>query len=177
MSAGMIPIMGGMAAIAASAARKKRMEEQEEKMTTYDKNDLQGWEFKIVRSAFGAFRNPEKVRRLCEEEARTGWEMLEKFDDSRIRFKRRTDRRSSDQYLEKSVDPYRTGYSSGGSAPAIIIGAIVALFVGILTFVGITIGFERPAIGGLTVAGTVFLIAFILILLALILIIRTVRRG
>jgi len=177
MSSGMVPIMCASVAIAASAARKRKLEEQEEKMTTYDQNDLQGWEFKIVRSAFGAFRNPEKLRRLCEEEARSGWEMMEKFDDHRIRFKRRTDRRSSDQYLEQNVDPYRSSMSSGGGSVAIIIGAVIALLLGGLAFAGAFLGFERPAIGGVTVAGITVLIAFVILVLGMIFVIRAVRRS
>ena len=75
---------GAIVPIIAAAARQRQMRE-EEKMTGYNKSDLDGWEFKIVRSSFGSFRSPEKIEKLCREEARAGWEMLEKFDDYRIR--------------------------------------------------------------------------------------------
>ena len=68
-------------------------------MTQYGGEDLDGWEFKIVRSATSKFKSPDYVRRLCEEEARAGWEMVEKFDDHRIRFKRRVERRAEDAHL------------------------------------------------------------------------------
>jgi len=42
---------------------------------------------RIVRSDSGAFRKPEILERLIEEEAQAGWVMLEKFDDNRVRFK------------------------------------------------------------------------------------------
>ena len=52
--------------------------------------------------------------------------MLEKFDDYRIRFKRRTDKRAMNQFAE--IDPYRTGYDSGTGA-GIWIFIILALLV------------------------------------------------
>ena len=85
---------------------KKHQQKEEEQMTGYHTDDLEGWEFKIVRAFMRKFRNPETIRKLCEEEAQAGWEMLEKFDDERIRFKRRIEKRSNDQYLK--IDPYRT---------------------------------------------------------------------
>jgi len=42
---------------AAMAAAARRRQEEEEKMTNYNKEDLEGWEFKIVRSNIGRFRN------------------------------------------------------------------------------------------------------------------------
>jgi hypothetical protein len=92
------------------AAIKKRQEEEEQNMTRYNAEDLNGWEFKIVHSTFGRFRNSEVIRRLMEEEARNGWEMVEKFDDYRIRFKRRTDKRALN--AGSGVDPYRTNYGT-----------------------------------------------------------------
>jgi hypothetical protein len=77
------------AAITAAAAAQRRARElrkDEEQMTKYAGDELEGWEFKIVRSATRKFKDTEFVQRVCEEESRAGWEMLEKFDDSRIRF-------------------------------------------------------------------------------------------
>ena len=105
---------GGAAAAAAAAAQRRRMlQAEEERMTQYNSQDLDGWEFKILRSSTNKFKNPETLRRICAEEARSGWEMIEKFDNQRIRFKRRTDRRSMDQHA--AIDPYRTsvGFSEG----------------------------------------------------------------
>ena len=119
---------GAMVAIIAAAAAKKR-QEQEEKMVTYDKNDLDGWEFKIVRSAFGKFSNPDNIRKLCDEEAKAGWQMLEKFDDNRIRFKRRVEKRGMDQY--SGVDAYKTSSSSGSGLLVGLVIGIIALFGGV----------------------------------------------
>ena len=94
-------------------------------MTSYDSLDIDDWEFKIVRAATNKFRHPDVVRALSEEEAQSGWEMLEKFDDQRIRFKRRTSHRANDSRVE--IDPYRTSYGLSSEALGLRVG------IGILT--------------------------------------------
>lgn len=48
-----------MSAAAAAAAAKRRREEEEEHMTPYTPSDLaENWEFKILRSATGSFKDP-----------------------------------------------------------------------------------------------------------------------
>ena len=127
------------AAIAAAVKAAKDRDE-EENMTKYNSDDLNGWEFKIVRSDFGRFRNYEIVQKLCKEEAKAGWEMVEKFDSNRIRFKRRVEKRSQDQHLD--FDPYRTSMSSiSGGAVAGIIGLVV-LLAGLVTFFAVGYDFE-----------------------------------
>lgn len=69
------------AAHAAAVAEQQRRHEEEE-LTSYRSQDLQGWEFKILRSATGAFRDPAKLQQALAEEATFGWELVEKFDDS-----------------------------------------------------------------------------------------------
>jgi hypothetical protein len=57
-------------------------------MTPYTPQDIaENWEFKILRSAASQFRNPAWLRSILEEEARAGWIMIEKFDNSRVRLK------------------------------------------------------------------------------------------
>jgi hypothetical protein len=108
------------------AAKKRQQEEEEQKLTQYNADDLNGWEFKIVHSTFGRFRNSEIIRRLMEEEARNGWEMVEKFDDYRIRFKRRTDKRSLSS--GGGVDPYRTNYGTSRIVfPLVAVGVALVL--------------------------------------------------
>jgi hypothetical protein len=115
-----------------AAAKKKKEEEEEERMTQYNTNDLEGWEFKIVRSALGRFGNSEVVGKLISEEAQNGWEMVEKFDNYRIRFKRRTDKRSL--HSGGSIDPYRTSYGVGGTAMPLI-AVTVAMLLGLAMLV------------------------------------------
>ena len=124
----MVPIIAG-----ASAAQRRRqmLEKEEEEMTQYTREDLDNeWEFKIVRSGTAAFRKREVLDQVVEEEARAGWVMLEKLDDSRIRFKRPRRARAQDPYLPPEVDPYRTTY--GASSPRQV--AIMLLLVGVTMF-------------------------------------------
>lgn len=124
---------GGAAAAAAAAEHRRRMQEEEERMTGYNANEMDGWEFKIVRANTRKFKQAQVIRQVCEEEAKAGWEMVEKFDDYRIRFKRRTDKRANDQYL--SIDPYRTQVGvSEGQIAAIIFG-ILAVAGGITALI------------------------------------------
>jgi hypothetical protein len=140
-------IGGAVAASAAAAQQKKRrrmrLEKEEESMTTYGQDELQGdWEFKIVRSESGAFRKPQVLSQLVEEEAQAGWVLLEKFDDNRVRFKRPRNARARDIYLPEGVDPYRTRYdafSSQSVALAVMVGLLMvgALAFGLLLLVGL----------------------------------------
>jgi hypothetical protein len=115
------------AAAAAERARQLRMEEEEE-MTPYRADELsQDWEFKIVRSATAAFRKPQRLQQCLEEEARAGWVLVEKFDDSRLRLKRPATARERDGKL--GIDPYRTHF---GLSPSAVALAIIAVTLGVL---------------------------------------------
>ena len=97
----------GAAGAAAAAARAAAERREEEEMTPYMPQDLaENWEFKIVRSATGVFRNPDRMRAILEEEQRAGWTLVEKFDDSRLRLKRPARARTGDDDLD--FDPHRT---------------------------------------------------------------------
>jgi hypothetical protein len=129
---------GSFAAINAGtqAARERQIRlEREEEELAYTSDDLNSdWEFKIVRGGIGAFRKPQVFKQLIEEEARAGWVMLEKLDDSRVRFKRPRRARVKDTYLPPEVDPYRTQYGSPTQTKAFIL--MVALS-GVLLALGI----------------------------------------
>ena len=117
---------GGAAAAAAAKRRRMMLAEEEEDMARYTQDDLSNnWEFKIVRSDSAAFRKPEVLRELIEEEARAGWVMLEKFDDRRVRFKRLRSARTRDALLPPGLDAYRTRYGSPTAQYAVL--AILAL--------------------------------------------------
>ena len=126
------------AAIAAAAAKAAKDRDEEENLTTYKSDDLDGWEFKIVRSGIGKFKNPENIRKLCAEEAKAGWEMVEKFDNNRIRFKRPIEKRSQDQYLD--FDPYRTSGDHFNPRIAAFIVGLLALLGGLVAL--FAIGFD-----------------------------------
>ena len=120
---------GAAVAAAAAAAAAAERRKEEEIMTVYHDEDLEGWEFKIVRASTRRFKNPDVFQKLCAEEAEAGWQMIEKFDDNRIRFKRRVEKRSLDQHLH--IDPYRThvGITEGGIAAIIISSIALVLLV------------------------------------------------
>lgn len=121
---------GGAIAAAAAAEAKRKREEEEERMTTYGNSDLEGWEFKIVRSNMGKFRNYETVKRICDEEAASGWELVEKFDDSRLRFKRKTSHRAQDAH--RPTDPYRTETGIASSTLGLFITGTLLAVIGIV---------------------------------------------
>ena len=134
-----IPITTGSSV--ASSAAAQILKDEEEIMTAYKKDDLEGWEFKIMRNYTGKFKDSKFVRQMCQEEAKAGWEMLEKFDDFRIRFKRRVDLRANDRFLK--TDPYRTdvGFGINGINKFVaIIVAVATLGVGIAIFMAVFFG-------------------------------------
>jgi hypothetical protein len=116
---------GGAAAAAAAAEQKRKLQEEEEKLTRYDGDDLDGWEFKIVRANTRKFKNAAAVQQLCDEEAQAGWQMVEKFDDQRIRFKRRSEERARDAH--RTLDPYRTQLGASETQIVLIILGVCAL--------------------------------------------------
>ena len=114
------------AAVAASAAaaQQRLLQEEEEHLTHYSPEELaQGWEFKIVRANTAAFRKPDVMQQVCTEEAQSGWLLVEKFDDSRLRFKRPASAKNT--LVPLGIDPYRTTYGmSQGTQAAIVLGCI-----------------------------------------------------
>lgn len=100
---------------------------------------LVGWEFKIVRASRDLFRHPAVFQKLCEEEAMSGWIMLEKLDDRRVRFKRLLALRNVLDSSQLSYDPYRCHYGSSFT-PLAWIGAIAFLMaIAIPSYFGYTL--------------------------------------
>jgi len=123
-----------MSASAAAAAAAERKRQEEEEMTSYTPNDLaDDWEFKILRSNFATFRNPQKLRAVLEEEKRGGWVLVEKFDDRRIRLKRPAGTKLTQGDFANGYDPYRTTIGvSEGFLVLTILGAIGIAFAALL---------------------------------------------
>jgi hypothetical protein len=90
-------------------------------------------EYKIIRSATGAFKDPAKFRAALDEEARAGWELVEKLDNSRARLRRSTECRKGDAGLGQ--DPYRTHV--GISEVALTIRIVVGILVGVALLLGV----------------------------------------
>lgn len=107
-----------------AAAEQARLRQEEEEMTTYSREDLaDGWEFKILRSSTAAFRRADKLQRVLEEEARAGWTLVEKFDNSRVRLKRPVHARSGDKDL--GFDPYRTQIGMSDTMLGVVVLAVI----------------------------------------------------
>ena len=104
-------------------------------MTNYSNVDLTSdWEFKIVRSLTGAFRNPVELEKLRQEEAQAGWVMVEKFDEARVRFKRPMSARENDSRLPQGVDPYRSYYGVSYRSFVLWVVVIAIGAVGLIIF-------------------------------------------
>jgi hypothetical protein len=125
----MANLMPTIAAARAARAHQQMLLVEEEKMTPYPREELDhDWEFKIVRASTAAFRKPAVFRRIVDEEARAGWVLVEKFDDSRIRFKRPIEaRRGDEQLMASGVDPYRTQFGISGGAYSLAVALVTVL--------------------------------------------------
>lgn len=101
-------------------------------MTRYANQDLEGgWEFKIIRSATGAFGKTRVLAQALEEERLGDWELVEKFDDNRVRLKRPTSARGQDNTRPRGYDPYRTKYGMSEGALGLTIVLVIFGLVGI----------------------------------------------
>ena len=111
----------------------------DQEMTGYTDKDLsEGWEFKILRSNTGAFRNPEKFQAALNEEKRGGWILVEKFDNSRIRFKRPAGTKVIEGDFTDGYDPYRTHTGASETKLALmIVGLIFGLMIGFVLLIAL----------------------------------------
>ena len=126
-------------AAAAAAAARRRREQEEEEVTMMNTDPSGAVEYKIIRSATGAFKDPAKFRAALDEEARAGWELLEKLDNSRARLRRLTECRKRD--AELGQDPYKT--QVGMSEAALALSIIVAGILGVMLLIGAIAGIVR----------------------------------
>lgn len=107
-------------------------------MTRYNQNENQGeWEYKILRSSTNAFKNRNRLEMVKEEEAMAGWQLVEKFDDKRLRFRRPMSAQQYDEQLPPDIDPYRATYGMGeGAMGFVIMFIVVATILLIIFFTG-----------------------------------------
>jgi len=124
------------AGAAAAAAARRRREQEEEEMSLMNTDPSGAIEYKIMRSATGAFKDPAKFRNALDEEARAGWELVEKLDNSRARLRRSTEYRKRDAGLGQ--DPYRT--QVGMSETALGLCIMVAILGGLSLLIGAVVG-------------------------------------
>jgi len=79
-----------------------------------DRQSRLGWEFKIVTARGQIFHNPAMLRRLCQQQAKTGWVLVEKLDSRRVRFKRSLVLCAPVKPLQRTVDPQQTPFNPAG---------------------------------------------------------------
>lgn len=108
-------------------------QKQEEDLHNYQEHQ-KGWEFKILKTGNDEFRQYKLLKTVCEQELESGWILLEKLDDSRLRFRRPVMFRERD-HLAK-LDPYRSHYGSQTTNYVAI--AVLVLIMAIPTFLGFT---------------------------------------
>lgn len=112
------------------AQQQRKIQEEEEEVTTPTATE---YEYKFLRSQFGIFKKPEKFRAALAEEARCGWELVEKFDDSRVRLRRPVSCRAQD--ADSGQDPYRTRVGAGEGA--MVAWIVLAVVLGIAAVFGV----------------------------------------
>lgn len=146
-------------------------------MTNYSTEDLENdWEFKIVHSSTNAFRDPEKFQTLLHEEAMAGWTMVEKLNDSQVRFKRLQDIRRRDVNLITGIDPYRSQFDSSPRPVQVIWATVSAFLLGLGVFVIVLLG-NYPDNGEIIwLLITLLVPVVILIIIAVILVIRRLQE-
>lgn len=98
-----------------------------------------GWEFKILRANRNLFRNHETLQRVCEEEAKAGWILLEKLDERRLRFKRPMALRDLIRPETLNIDPYRCQYGSAVNPTAWLGGVALLLTILLPAYLGYTL--------------------------------------
>jgi hypothetical protein len=104
-------VMMMMASSAAARRRKQQRAREKKVMARLRERAGDNYEFKTLRSAIGAFGNPQTVQRVTGEEARAGWRPARKFDNHRLVFMRNMRERALDQGRRNTgIDPYRRTY-------------------------------------------------------------------
>jgi hypothetical protein len=152
----------------AVAAREKE-EEEERAMVEWLEGQEGGdgrYEYKILRSSFGAFANRTKRQAALDEEARAGWELAAKLDNDRLILRRPVSMRGADPVLPPEVDPYRV--QVGANLP-VIVGLLIAVLLGMVVF-----GFA--AVGGGGGIWLVIAILAVILILAGVFAVRLRRR-
>jgi hypothetical protein len=108
MPVGLVPLLLVLA-LHKRAQREQNVEEEDK--TNYTEEDLMDdWEFKIIRNPFNQFDRREYLEKILQQEAKGGWQLVEKFDGMRVRLKRPVSQRAGDVNLPPEYDPYRTEF-------------------------------------------------------------------
>lgn len=87
-------------------------------------------EYKVVQAQTPLFADPAKMQEILKEEARAGWQLLEKEDNYRIKLQREISHRASDASLD--FDAYR---STVGVSAVVTYGFTALLTVAIVSVI------------------------------------------
>jgi hypothetical protein len=128
-------------AFAIWAIQLKLQQEEEEEVTPLSADSTTGFEYKIIRSSMGAFKKPDKLKAMLEEEARAGWELFEKLDDCRVRLRRSVAARQRDGDLNQ--DPYRTKYAGGDARIFLIVVLSILALIAIVGGVALGLSMNK----------------------------------
>lgn len=126
--------MWALPLLMANLARRVAANKEEESMSAQPDAEPEPepeFEFKFLRSSLGAFRKPEKLREALAMEATAGWQLVEKFDDQRLRLRRPVACRAMDASL--GHDPYRSRVAGDAAALArfLFLRIAAGLFLGV----------------------------------------------
>lgn len=107
--------------------RKLRKQREEEETVPPYMGDpsTPGYEFKSLRSDLGRFGSTQVLRAALDEEARAGWEFVEKLDNDRLRLRRHVEARERDGDL--GFDPYRAYYGMGNLGHTLLLLVVACL--------------------------------------------------
>lgn len=93
-------------------------------------------EYKTVHAQTPLFADTKKMQEILAEEAKAGWDLLEKEDNYRIKLQRSIDNRSNDGNLE--LDPYRTSVGVSSVFTYGLTALVTILIVSVILYFAFT---------------------------------------
>lgn len=94
-------------------------------------------EYKVVQSTTPHFVKTGNLKAVLDEEAQSGWQLVEKFDNYKIRLQRDVSHRTGD--ATRDVDAYRTqvglsNFVTYGAASLLTLAVVITIFRLVGTF-------------------------------------------
>ncbi|WP_237132970.1 hypothetical protein [Pseudohongiella sp. O18] len=91
-------------------------------------------EYKVIQSTVPYFAKPANLKQTLHEEAQAGWQLVEKFDNFKIRLQRDIAQRDSDH--TRQLDPYRC-HVGPSNAVTYSVTAVLTILVVLAIFVAV----------------------------------------
>ena len=92
-------------------------------------------EYKVVQSTTPLFATSKKIDEVMTEEAQAGWQLVEKYDNYKMRLQRDISHRANDKNL--GFDAYR---SQMGVNNAIVYGITTVVTLGVVYLIFVLVG-------------------------------------